>query len=86
MDGRQVRPCRFCGYAYKGRGLYADHGFAGYNLARHEDVCPRQQTARVEHEKRTRTRARWRALKRGVAMPGQLGFPFDGIPEVVVDE
>jgi hypothetical protein len=81
MD-RQVRPCRFCGLSYKGRGLYADHGFAKYNLERHEDACVGQQVCRVEREKRTRVRN----MRRNGVGPGQLGFPFDGVPEEVEDE
>jgi len=80
---RCTRPCRYCGYAYKGRGIYADHGLAKRNLELHESACLDQQERRAKK----RERARWRriraAVKRGEPLPGQLGFPFDGIPVVV---
>ena len=80
---RRTRPCRHCGYAYKSRGIYADHGLAEYNLRRHVGVCLEQQARCV----RKRERVRWRrvraAARRGEPIPGQLGFPFDGIPTVV---
>lgn len=80
---RRTRPCRYCGYAYKSRGIYADHGLAEYNLRRHEETCLDQQARRAKK----RVRMKWRriraAARRGEPIPGQLGFPFAGIPAVV---
>jgi hypothetical protein len=76
---RRLRPCRYCGFQYKGRGLYADHGFAEFNLRRHEDAC---QGQRARSAKRRR-RQMMKRLKAAGALEGQLGFPFDDVPEEI---
>lgn len=74
---RRTRPCRYCGYNYKGRGIYADHPLAEYNLALHEETCLDQQRRGAEKEQKRRIR---QAVRRSKPLPGQLGFPFEGIP------
>lgn len=87
---RQLHSCRHCGFGYKGRGIYADHGLGQYNLEQHEGVCLKKQAARVEQAARARARAsrayRRRIEKTGGVAPavGQFGFPFDGVPEEVI--
>ena len=73
---RSLRPCRFCGFAYKGRGLYADHGFNEYNLERHEEVCLQQRAERVVRESRARARVARARVRAGGPGEGQLGL-FD---------
>lgn len=90
---RQTRPCRHCGFAYKGRGIYADHGLAEYNLQQHESVCLEQQRrkAATQNRKRLRNARAYRRKLEKLAgktgwtppTPGQLGFPFDGVPAIV---
>ena len=83
MMQRRTRPCRYCGYAYKGRGIYADHGLAKYNLEQHEEACLDQQERRARKRERYRRLRIRMSVKRGEPLPGQLGFPFDGIPTIV---
>jgi len=93
VEARSTYSCAHCGRSYEGRGVYADHGLAAYNLARHEGACIAQQQrrARVEARKAARKARKYRRhLERvtgrhgGVApMEGQLGFPFDGVPAIV---
>lgn len=80
---RRTRPCRHCGYAYKSRGIYADHGLAEYNLRLHEGACLAQQERRKKKRERVRLSRIRAAVRRGEPIPGQLGFPFNGVPAVV---
>jgi len=76
---RRTWPCRYCGYEYKSRGIYGDHALAEHNLALHEDSCLEQQRRKVEKEKVRRLRRLGRAVRKNKALPGQLGFPFEGV-------
>ena len=80
---RSLRPCRYCGWAYQGRGIFADHGFSEYNLERHEEVCLSQQMDRSLRE----VRARGRAAARAGVGEGQLDlFDDDDDPDPGEDE
>ena len=78
----RLRPCRYCGFTYKGRGLYADHGFSEYNLERHEEVCLEQRAERAVKASRARGRAFRARVRAGGPGEGQLGlFDEDEEPE-----
>lgn len=90
---RQTRQCPICG-----REIFWDHGLNRHNLDEHMVACPKQM-ARAENTRRrlaaARKRQRDRAFSRarasgiGSAVPptaGQLGLPFDGVPDEVTGE
>lgn len=91
---RQTRPCPICG-----RPIFWDHGLNRHNFDEHMAACPRQmarvearQTRKAQVEKRKREKAMVsRARSTGVGsavLPktGQLGLPFDGVPDEVTGE
>ena len=93
METRSTYSCRHCGRNYEGRGIFADHPLAQVNLDRHEAVCVEQQERRAaaEAKRQLRVAQRYRrrlerlSVKHGNTPPmaGQLGFPFEGVPEMV---
>jgi len=86
-EGRPVLSCKHCGYAYAGRGIFADHGLAQYNLRSHEEVCLQQQAnEKARAARRYRREMERKARKAGIGsapMVGQLGFPWDGVPAII---
>lgn len=91
---RATSACCHCGRAYQGRGIYADHGLGQYNLEKHQSACLGQQKRRaaVAGRKKLKVAQRYRrsleiAARRNAAivppLPGQFGFPFDGVPAIV---
>jgi len=76
---RPVLCCCHCGYSYKGRGVYADHNFARWNLEQHERACLRKRMLAEERASR-KTRMSQATAK---PLPGQLPLPsIDGVVEV----
>lgn len=87
MHERSFRRCKHCL-----RKIFADHGLGEHNLILHEESCLDQQrrereraSRRASKEYRKRVARSVRARGEGVVPSvGQLGFPFDGVPEEVI--
>ena len=88
--GRPVFRCCHCA-----RPIFSDHGLGTYNLDAHQDACLDQQ-ARSRASAARRASVKWRRdmrraiRKKGGSMGsdklpgvGQLGFPFEDVPEEV---
>lgn len=90
---RQTRPCPICG-----RQIFWDHGLNRHNFDEHVTACPRQMArieaarrrkASAEKRRREKAFAHARATGVGSGVPptaGQLGLPFDGVPDEVTGE
>ena len=89
------RPAYRC--CHCARPIFSDHGLGRYNLDAHEDACLDQQ-ARSRARAARRASTDWRRSMRrsmrkkggsmgSVIIPGvgQLGFPFEDVPEEVTE-
>ena len=80
MTEHGFRPCPICG-----RQIQTGHNLSSLNFDAHVEACPRQQSKKYLRQQRKAARL---AAKAGIGSatlpgPGQLGFPFDGVPEEV---
>ncbi len=84
MD-RPVFRCQHCS-----RSIFSDHGLARFNLDSHEGACldqqARQESRVYQAKMKTSARVSMTSGMGSTVVPGrgQLGFPFDGVPEEVV--
>ena len=81
IDGRVTRLCPICG-----RGIIMDHNLSDLNYDKHLDACPREQMKARRRAGREYIRKMARNAKAtdgAVPKLGQLGFPFDGVPQEV---
>lgn len=81
INGRVTKTCPICG-----RGIIMDHNLSELNYDKHVEACPRQSMKRRRAAGRAYIKKLARSAKGAdVALPGigQLGLPFDGVPEEV---
>jgi len=80
-SGRVTKTCPICG-----RGIFMDHNLSDLNYDAHVAACPERQARARLREGRSYIRRLAKAgkgLDQGLPKLGQLGFPFDGVPQEV---
>jgi hypothetical protein len=80
-DLRERRVCELCG-----RGIVLGHNLSSLNYEAHSVACRGQQTRRwmSAHRRSVAVSARIGIGSRILPTIGQLGFPFDDVPEELV--